>query len=175
MRQVERRIKRNLSFGYQNRETVLKRVRGRINLLHTERKRLLEKGMIACRFEELTVNTPRNRFVRAALDVIANIVNRNDLAHNCRSLAKTLRRMGVAGERPARAEISLDRFGRNDFQDRQMVSAAHLAFNLALPTETAGTEYLSLPDREIAWIRKLYEKGIAGFYDVVLISGGMAR
>ena len=172
MRQVERRIKRNLSFGYQNRETVLKRVRGRINLLHTERKRLLEKGMIACRFEELTVNTPRNRFVRAALDVIANIVNRNDLAHNCRSLAKTLRRMGVAGERPARAEISLDRFGRNDFQDRQMVSAAHLAFNLALPTETAGTEYLSLPDREIAWIRKLYEKGIAGFYDVVLSRAG---
>jgi len=53
-----------------------------------------------------------------------------------------------------------------------MVSAAHLAFNLALPTEAAGAKQLSLPDREITWIRKLYEKGIAGFYDVVLSSKG---
>jgi 5-methylcytosine-specific restriction enzyme subunit McrC len=53
-----------------------------------------------------------------------------------------------------------------------MVSAAHLAFNLALPTESVGEKHLSLPDREITWVRKLYEKGIAGFYDVVLSSRG---
>jgi len=52
------------------------------------------------------------------------------------------------------------------------VAAAHLAFNLALPTEAAGSKQLSLPDREITWIRKLYEKGIAGFYDVVLSQKG---
>ena len=53
-----------------------------------------------------------------------------------------------------------------------MVAAAQLAFNLALPTEAAGAKHLSLPDREITWIRKLYEKGIAGFYDVVLSGKG---
>ena len=53
-----------------------------------------------------------------------------------------------------------------------MVAAAHLAFNLALPTEAAGAKQLSLPDREITWIRKLYEKGIAGFDDVVLSKNG---
>jgi 5-methylcytosine-specific restriction enzyme subunit McrC len=53
-----------------------------------------------------------------------------------------------------------------------MVAAAHLAFHIALPTETAGAKHLSLPDREITWIRKLYEKGIAGFYDVVLSGKG---
>ena len=52
-----------------------------------------------------------------------------------------------------------------------MVAAAHLAFNLALPTEAAGAKRLSLPDREITWIRKLYEKGIAGFYYDVVLSG----
>jgi len=52
--------------------------------------------------------------------------------------------------------------------DQQIVSAAHLAFNLAFPAEAIGTNHLSLPDREITWIWKLYEKGIAGFYDVVL-------
>ena len=53
-----------------------------------------------------------------------------------------------------------------------MVAVAHLAFNLALPTEIAGARHLSVPDRDVTWIRKLYEKGIAGFYDVVLTNKG---
>jgi 5-methylcytosine-specific restriction enzyme subunit McrC len=171
-RQVERRLRRNLSFGYQSREAILGRVRGRINLLYTERHQLLDRGKVACRFDELTVDTARNRFVRAALEEIAEIVRRESLAHRCRSLAASLRRIGVTGERPTRTEMSIDRFGRHDAGDHQMVSAAHLAFNLALPTEVVGTKHLSLPNREITWIRKLYEKGVAGFYDVVLSGQG---
>ncbi len=171
-RQVERRIQRNLSYGYQSREAVLGRVRGRIDLLNTERHRLLDRGKVACRFDELTVDTARNRFVRTALEEISKIVCRDALAHRCRSLAASLRCMGVTGERPGRGEVSIDRFGRHDADDQPMVSAAHLAFNLALPTEAAGAKQLSLPDREITWIRKLYEKGIAGFYDVVLAGKG---
>ena len=171
-RKVERRIQRNLSFGYQPSEAVLGRVRGRIDLLYTERHRLLDRGKIACRFDELTVDTARNRFVLAALVEISKIVCRDALAHRCRSLAASLRRMGVIGERPGRGEVSIDRFGRHDVDDQLMVAAAHLAFNLALPTEAAGEKHLSLPDREITWIRKLYEKGIAGFYDVVLSGKG---
>jgi len=169
---VERRIRRNLSYGYQSREAVLGRVRGRIDLLNTESHRLLDRGKVACRFDELTVDTARNRFVRAALEEISKIVRRDALAHRCRSLAASLRRMGVTGERPGRGEVSIDRFGRHDVDDQPMVAAAHLAFNLALPTEAAGAKHLSLPDREVTWIRKLYEKGIAGFYDVVLSQKG---
>ena len=171
-RQVERRIQRNLSYGYQSWEAVLSRVRGRVDLLNTERRRLLDRGKVACRFDELTVDTARNRFVRTALAEISKIVCRDALAHRCRSLAASLRRMGVTGERPGRGEVSIDHFGRHDADDQPMVSAAHLAFNLALPSEAAGAKHLSLPDREITWIRKLYEKGIAGFYDVVLSGNG---
>ncbi len=171
-RRVERRIQRNLSYGYQSREAVLGRVRGRIDLLNTERHRLLDRGKVACRFHELTIDTARNRYVRTALEEISKIVLQGTLAHRCRSLAASLRRMGVTGERPNRGEVSIDRFGRHDADDQPMVAAAHLAFNLALPTEAAGAKQLSLPDREITWIRKLYEKGIAGFYDVVLSKYG---
>lgn len=171
-RRVERRIQRNLSYGYQSREAVLGRVRGRIDLLNTERHRLLDRGKVACRFHELTIDTARNRYVRTALEEISKIVPQGTLAHRCRSLAASLRRMGVTGERPNRGEVSIDRFGRHDADDQPMVAAAHLAFNLALPTEAAGAKQLSLPDREITWIRKLYEKGIAGFYDVVLSKNG---
>lgn len=171
-RRVERRIQRNLSHGFRTREAVVNRVRGRIDLLKTEKHCLLDRGKVACRFDELTVDTPRNRFVRAALERISRIVRRDALAHRCKSLATSLRRMGVIGELPGRNEVSIDRFGRSDADDRQMIAAAHLAFNLALPTEAAGSKHLSLPDREITWIRKLYEKGIAGFYEVVLSGKG---
>lgn len=169
---VECRIQRNLSYGYQSREAVLGRVRGQINLLNTERHRLLDRGKVACRFNELTIDTARNRYVRTALEEISKIVIRIPLAHRCRSLAASLRRMGVTGECPSRGEVSVDRFGRHDADDQPMVAVAHLALNLALPTEAVGTKQLSLPDREITWIRKLYEKGIAGFYDVVLSRRG---
>lgn len=171
-RHVERRVQRNLSYGYQSREAVLGRVRGCIDLLNTERHRLLDRGKVACRFGELTIDTARNRYIRTALEEISKIVLHSVLAHRCRSLAASLRRMGVTGERPSRGEVSIDRFGRHDADDQPMVAAAHLAFNLALPTEAAGAKHLSLPDREITWIRKLYEKGVAGFYDVVLSQSG---
>jgi 5-methylcytosine-specific restriction enzyme subunit McrC len=171
-RQVERRISRNLSYGYQSRNAVLGRVRGRIDLLKTERHQLLNRGKLACRFDELTVDTARNRFVRAALEKISKIVGRADLAHRCKSLASSMKHMGVSSARPGHGEVSIDRFGRHDSDDRPMIFAAHLAFNLALPSEVSGARHLSLPDKEINWIRKLYEKGVAGFYNIVLSKHG---
>ena len=169
---VETRICRNLTYGYQARRAVLGRVRGRIDFMQTERHQLLQRGKIACTFDELTVDTPRNRLVRAALDVLARIVVKNDLARRCSSLAASLRRMGVTGERPGRGEVSLDRFGSNDVDDRLMVAAAKLAFDLALPTEKAGRVFHSLPNREAGWARRLFEKGVAGFYSVALAGKG---
>ena len=41
---VERRLRRNLTAGYQRRRADLNRVRGRINLLRTERRQLLQRA-----------------------------------------------------------------------------------------------------------------------------------
>ena len=58
---VEQRLKRNLSSSYRLRNEVLTRVRGHINALKTMAGCLLERGQVACRFDALTLNTPRNR------------------------------------------------------------------------------------------------------------------
>ena len=165
---VEVRQRRRLNFGYRSRDAVVNRVRGRIDVLNTERHRLLDRGLVACRFDELTIDTPRNRFVRSALESISRVVRRKDLSHRCRSLASGMKAMGVSGDAPTRAQMSTDRFGRNDADDRFMVAAAQLALDLALPTEAAGMNVLTLPDREVTWIRRLFEKAVGGFYDVVL-------
>ena len=169
-RVVERRLRRNLSFGYQPRQAILSRVRGRIDHIHTERRQLLQRGLIACRFEELTVDTPRNRYVRAALEKSAKMVQRVDLSRRCRALATSLVRMGVSGENLIRHDSLVNLTGRMDIADRQMLAAAQLAFNLALPTEIPGPRNLSSPSRERVW--ELYEKAIAGFYDVTLTQWG---
>jgi 5-methylcytosine-specific restriction enzyme subunit McrC len=171
-RAVEKRQRRQLSLGYRSREAVLNRVRGRIDVLTTERHQLMSRGSVACRFDELTIDTPRNRFVRAALEAISRLVHRHDLFHRCRKLANDMKEMGVSGNPPKRAQMSADRFGRHDADDQFMVAAAKLAFDLALPTEASGTNILALPDREERWVRRLYERAVGGFYDVVLGKNG---
>jgi len=169
---VESRLRQRLSYGYRHREVPLNRVRGRIDVLTTERHQLLARGMVACRFDEMTIDTQRNRFVRAALETISRIVERADVAHRCRTLASDLKAMGVSGNTPTRAEMSTDRIGRHDAGDAHMISAARLAFDLALPTEAAGSSMLPSTDREEMWMRRLFERAVGGFYDVTLSPQG---
>lgn len=169
---VEVRQRRMLSLGYRARDAVINRVRGRIDVLTTDRHQLLDRGLVSCRFDELTIDTPRNRFVRAALESISRVVRRDEVAHRCRSLASGMKALGVSGEAPTRAQMSTVRFGRNDDADRFMVAAAKLAIDLALPTEASGLNVLSLPDREATWVRRLFERAVGGLYDVVLSPQG---
>lgn len=167
---VEERQRRQLSLGYRVREADLTRVRGRIDVLATERRQLLLRGLVACRFDELTIDTPRNRFVRAALEGISRLVHEPRLRRRCRKLAADMKLMGVSGTPPTRHQMSSDRFGRHDAGDRYMVAAAKLALDLALPTEVSGRNALPIPDREERWARGLFERAVGGFYRVVLSS-----
>ena len=177
-RAVERRWRRNLSRDYRRRPADLNRVRGRINLLRTERRQLLQRGRIACVFDELTVDTPRNRYVKAALRHLAGMLgNREgererDLAHRCRIWAGNLERAGVADpvHHPGRPELPALREVRADADDRQMLAAAQLAFELSIPTEDAGRSMLAMPGRNKGW--ELFERAVAGFYDATLTPQG---
>ena len=160
---VEARIRRNLTRNYHLQHRVLKRVRGRIDVLTTECRQLLSKGEISCGFDELTIDTPRNRLVRSALELMARLVENRDLARQCRSLANGLAQQGVRGCRPSRTELATDQIGRNDAADRMMVALARLSFDLALPTEEVGPTPFFAPDREETWVRRLFEKAILGF------------
>lgn len=164
---VAQRTRRHLNAGFVARRDELHRVRGRIDMLTTTRRGLLEKAKVACRFEELTVDTLRNRLVLAALDAMARLV-RGDLMHRCRLLAGLLHHRGVSKLTPTHREIDAMRYGRQDMADRLMLAAAKLALNLALPTEEVGRHHLYAPDRDEVWARKLFEKAVAGFYKITL-------
>jgi 5-methylcytosine-specific restriction enzyme subunit McrC len=170
--EVEIRLRRQLTESYQPKHAELNRVRGRIDMLTTDRRQLLARGRVACRFEDMTIDTPRNQFVRAALEKIAALATTVELTRRCRALATTLRGMGVAGLTPTRAALSLERFSRNDANDRRMVAAATLAFDMALPSEAGDAHWLAQPQRQEAWVRHLFEKAVAGFYGIALQANG---
>ena len=161
---VDRRLRRNLSRGYQSRRAVLTRVRGRIDILQTVSGDLLSKGMIACRFEEFTFDTPRNRLVRAALDALSSRTDDAVLSHDCARLAGDLGSQGVSGLTPSRSEMSADRMGRHDADDLLMVTLAKLVFDLVLPTEDEGGQAMTRVEKDAALVRQLFEKAIGNFY-----------
>jgi 5-methylcytosine-specific restriction enzyme subunit McrC len=167
---VERRIQRNLTLGYRHRAEILTRVRGRIDHIRTESRMLLSRGRIACSFEELCIDTPRNRFVRAALLRLSSLAGDRALKARCLSLAARLWEAGVTGEAPDRRMVAIETFSRNDSVDRQMIALAKLAFDLALPTEEQGSRYLATPDRDEHWVRHLFERAVGGFYTCTLDS-----
>ena len=175
-RAVERRLRRNLSSEFNRREDDLTRVRGRIDSLRTERRQLLQQGRIACSFDELATDTPRNRYVRTALNHLHRMVMGNTLKRRCRITASALERAGVGidGSRTAGREISRSQFsvGRINADDRQMLAAAELAFSLRVPTEDTGQAQLPAPDRDERWVRRLFEAAVGGFYDTVLSPKG---
>ena len=168
---VERRMRRNLAVGYRRRAEVLNRVRGRINLFQTERHQLLQRGQVACTFDELTVDTPRNRCVKEALLLLAKIVRRDGLKRRCRDLSARMGRAGVHNEPNAKrvsGHILRSGAGWMDAEERQMLAAAQLAFDLNIPTEQAGNALLSMAGRNEHYLSKLYECAVAGFYGAVL-------
>lgn len=164
---VEHRLRRQLSTGFQPWEANLRRVKGRIDLLRTTRHQLLDQGLVACRFAEVSSDSSANRLVLAALETMANTVQNRDLGSRCSSLALQLRRAGVSGKGPTRRQIASVTDGRLPRDDAAMMAAARLALDLALPTEQEGIHSLPVPDREEHWARRLFERAVAGFYDVV--------
>jgi 5-methylcytosine-specific restriction enzyme subunit McrC len=165
---VEKRLRRNLSFGYRHRNETLKRIRGRINILRTVSGDLLHRGEVACRFEELTIDTPRNRLVRVALTRLASILDEVDLAHRARTLGNCLGRLGVSGSEPSRSEMAADQVARHEGEDRLMVSLAKAVFDLILPMEALGSRALPKAKREETEFRKLFEKAIGNFFSAEL-------
>jgi 5-methylcytosine-specific restriction enzyme subunit McrC len=157
---VETRIRRNLTRNYRSRKAELFRVRGRIDLLSTETGQLMERGQVACRFHEHTMNTPRNRLVRIALDRLATRVSDEGTAHRCRGLAADFSRAGVTGSRPARNEMAGDQIGRNETTDRLMVALAGLVFETMIPTESEGTAIVPGAEATEHLIRRLFERAI---------------
>lgn len=163
--EVEDRLRRELTLHYRTQHADLHRVRGRIDHLRTATRRLYDQGRIACRFEELSVDSPRNRFVADTLLWAAPQIVRSDLGRRCRTAAFRMHRLGVSAVAPSRTELSTDRLGYHDTGDRRMLDAALLLRNMLIPVKHQGQTDLPLllRDNNSAY-RRLFEAAVRGFF-----------
>ena len=161
---AERRLRRDLSRAYQPLAEVLTRVRGRIDVLATERGQLLSRGRVACRHQPLTVDTPRNRLVRAALERSGARVGQGSLARDCLQLARELARRGVSTQPPSRAELAREQLARHDAEDGLLVTVARLVIADVLPGETEGGIRTSALSRHETLLREVWERAVGGLY-----------
>ncbi|MDT7518197.1 5-methylcytosine-specific restriction endonuclease system specificity protein McrC [Rhodoferax sp. TBRC 17660] len=158
---VRQRLRSNLSRGYQPRHAVLSRVRGRIDVLATASGQLLEQGRVACKFEEHTLDTPRNQLVRAALENLAIRLELPELVHECKALSHLMASMGVGSQRPSRSQLATDQVNRNETTDLLMLSLAKMVFEAFIPTEENGQTNAVLADADVHLVRRLFEKAVA--------------
>lgn len=165
---VVTRLHRQLTRRFVRYARVLPRVRGRIDLLCTERRQLLQRGVVACRFHELSVDGARNRLVRIALTTIAQLATDKAVRERVRSLASRFRAAGVSAIRPSHVEIERECRAHDGRQDAEMLAAAQLALTLAIPDESCSGGPVPAPAVEDAWVRRLFERAVGGFYTAVM-------
>lgn len=170
--EVEQRLRHQLTLHYRTRHADLDRVRGRIDHLRTATRRLSDQGRIACRFEELSVDSPRNRFIAHTLIYAAPLIIRKDLGQRCRNAAFRMHRLGVGAVEPSRSELSRDRLAHHDAADRRMLDAAHLLRDMAIPFHAHGAVDLPALLDDAGKHRKLFEWAVRGFFRYALSGKG---
>lgn len=158
---VTRRLHTGLSVGFRQTSRAVTRVRGRINVLPTTRHQLLARGQVHCTFDEVVTDTPANRLVKAALWRAAALVPGEP---RLRSLALQLEAAGVRGPCPPSSQVRALYRERLLIRDQQMIAAAELLLQLAIPTTEAGSKLLPAPDMDEQYLRDLFERACVGFY-----------
>lgn len=169
--EVERRLRRELTVHYRQRDADLTRVRGRIDHLRTTTHQLFDQGRVACRFDELSIDSPRNRFIADTLLYAASATG-TGLAHRCRTAAFRMHRLGVTARAPSRGELSKDRVGHHDTADQRMLDAAHLLRAMAVPAHQSGAIDLPVLIDDHGVHRSLFEAAVRGFFRHALCGQG---
>lgn len=171
---VQDRLRSGLNRGFTRSSGTLSRVRGRIDILNSERHSLFEKGRVACEFNEVTVDTPANQYLRHALDTASILLRRlspslvdpkdspTDLAHRCSSLSRMMVQMGVSPRVIPTAPPRVS--NRLTARDSLALDAAHLIVHLQLPVDQSGTRKFRQPFHTEEQLRILFEAALVGLY-----------
>ena len=101
-------VRRGLPRHYRQRAEDLKLMRGRLNVTRQLTRLAIRSDLLACRFDELSVDTPLNRVLKAAVAMLAGITRS---AATARLLAELAARLEFVGDTPdpLREPVRLDR------------------------------------------------------------------
>ena len=165
---VQQRLRIGLGRNYIDEERLLRGLRGRVDFSESLKRLALQNGQAYCRFQEFSLNAPKNQIVRSTLTRVGQVGQvAGDPA--TRELRQTVRRLSRDLEGVDLVELSLafihrQNLGRNDNDYRLMLAICDLLLARQMPTEAAS--YRSLPgmNRDAMTLHAVYEKFVANFY-----------
>jgi 5-methylcytosine-specific restriction enzyme subunit McrC len=166
---MQQRLRIGLGCNYIPQEQILRGVRGRIQITRSLKQRLFEKGQAACKFEQYTINAPKNQVIRSTLlhlakmgDLGSNRKQAEILRHSLRWLVRTLDGIDLIEVNPSLIHRLLTE--RQDRDYRLMLTICNLIWQRQMPTEEDGHSFVSELERERLILHRLYEKFVANFY-----------
>jgi len=140
-RGVDTLIRRGISHGYQERNEVLRTVRGRINTMATATSGLMRQGLIACDFEEFVRDTPENRVLRATLERLHRIPTLDRYVKQ-RTAATIERMWGISPIRLDATSFRSIQLHRASGLYGFLLQICRLVLRLLLPDEREGSTRL---------------------------------
>ncbi len=168
-------VRRQLGREFDQTERTMGSVRGRIKMRESSSLIARRTPRIHCRFNELTVDTPRNRLIKATLHRlvgdprVARAATKEQVSDLRRRLRqRTLEMSGVTLKAIDARSLSTISLSRNDHAYRLPLAICRLVHHLQLPTEDDSDHAFAALVRDGLTFSDLFERFLRNFYSIHL-------
>ena len=168
---LQNRILGGLSQRYLETVRTLQTVRGSALLVQSYRSGLAQQGKLRCRFEELSVDRPRNRQFKCAANLLLRRLATEQVEQGPMGdrLQWCVRQMGGIGDvMPDAAGLSADTMPRHELEDVQVVATARLVLELFSGSQHGGAEQIVDFDPDNRLMRRIFERAVLRFLEMNL-------
>jgi 5-methylcytosine-specific restriction enzyme subunit McrC len=145
-------------------------IRGRIDFAGSLRRMTFNSGRAFCTFPELTVDTPRNRLIRATLERLlkderlilgASADHAHTLRHDIRAVLDRME--GVSPMRVSASDFSTIRLGRNDAAYQLPLAVCQLILTCEMPMQERGDHAIAALLTDEIRFSRLFERFVRNF------------
>jgi 5-methylcytosine-specific restriction enzyme subunit McrC len=162
-------LRRQLGRAFAIRSRTIRSIRGRIDLSASLKQLTFQRGAAHCTFSELSVDTPKNRILKATLQRLASDPRvcheksqvEGSLRHELRGLVRLLEAIPLAPVGPT--DFSRLQLGRNDRDYSLPLTICALIHRLEMPTEDVGDQTLFALLRDEIKFHQLFERFARNF------------
>jgi len=169
IRLIQQRFRIGLSRNYLDENHPIKGIRGQVNFGESLKKNLFNKGQAFCRYQEFSINVPKNQIIRTTLQRMVRLGQFGPNKSYTQDIRQRLRRASMTMDGVDFVELSLNfinrqELGRNDKDYRIMLSICKLLLQRHMPFYSEGQIDISRIDNFDVLMHHIYELFIANFY-----------
>ncbi|KEH85272.1 MULTISPECIES: 5-methylcytosine-specific restriction endonuclease system specificity protein McrC [Clostridium] len=155
-------IKKGLNRYYINENEEMCRIKGKVNVNDSIKRRSIFYRKMVCHYDEFSENTKLNQIVKATIEILLKYDKLND---DLKNKLLSLRRyfINIGDIKLSKRLFSSLRYNRNNYNYKMLINISELIYDGMLINETDNMFLLSdfVKDRKMA---NLYEKFVLNFY-----------